>query len=101
MAGGSEPIMGCSCASTGGRATCSIHGGFTIKGTNNVVTSVIRGGRKPPTLTEDECVAVGGHCFESDGITLTSNPPQYPETCKHCGKRRIATPRHPMEYRDG
>lgn len=51
-------------------------------------------------LTEDECVAAGGHCFESDGVTLLSYPPQYPETCKHCGKRRIGTPQESMRYRD-
>lgn len=60
----------------------------------------IAGARQEPTLTEDECVAAGGHCFESTGEVLTSNPPQYPEACKHCGKRRIGTPRSPMEYRD-
>ena len=55
--------------------------------------------RTPPS-PEEQCVRRGGHCFERTGFVLTSNPPQYPETCKHCGKRRTATPREPFEYRD-
>lgn len=33
-------------------------------------------------------------------MVLTSNPPQYPEKCKHCGKGRIGTPQESMRYRD-
>ena len=51
-------------------------------------------------LAEEECVRHGGHCFERDGVMLASNPPQYPETCKHCGKRRVAIPQEPFTYRD-
>jgi hypothetical protein len=49
---------------------------------------------------EQECILRGGHCFERTGLVLMSNPPQYPECCKHCGKKRIATPRDPWEYTD-
>ena len=51
-------------------------------------------------LTEEECARHGGHCFERTGAMLSSNPPQYPEVCKHCGKGRVAIPREPFEYRD-
>lgn len=51
-------------------------------------------------ITEEECVRSGGHCFARTGVTLTSNPPQYPEACKHCRKGRVAIPREPFEYRD-
>lgn len=34
------------------------------------------------------------HCWHSDGIVLTSNPPQHPETCCNCGDRRILTSRY-------
>jgi len=51
-------------------------------------------------VTEEECVRNGGHCFERENIVLTSYPPQYPETCRHCGKKRVAIPRVPWEYRD-
>jgi len=51
-------------------------------------------------MTEEECTANGGHCFERTGKRLASMPPQYPETCRHCGKQRVAIPRDPFEYRD-
>jgi len=51
-------------------------------------------------LSEEECVRHGGHCFERTGVVLTSNPPQYPEKCRHCGKGRRAIPREPFEYLD-
>ena len=51
-------------------------------------------------LTEEECLDVGGHCFERLNTVLTSNPPKYPEVCKHCGKRRVAVPREAWEYYD-
>ena len=62
--------------------------------------------RRPPgqrphiRITEEECERIGGHCFERTGLTLTSNPPQYPEVCKHCGKRRVAIPQASFRYRD-
>lgn len=51
-------------------------------------------------LSEEECLSIGGHCYKRENIVLTSDPPQYPETCRHCGKRRVAIPREPWEYRD-
>lgn len=51
-------------------------------------------------MTEEECVAVGGHCFQRAGLVYGTMPPQYPEQCKHCGRRRVAIPREPYEYRD-
>lgn len=51
-------------------------------------------------LTEEECVRLGGHCYERTGAMLTSAIPQYPEICKHCKKGRVAIPREPFEYRD-
>lgn len=48
-------------------------------------------------MTEDECVAIGGHCWEERGavvIGLMSYPSQYTRRCKHCGKeqRGVAQP---------
>ena len=54
----------------------------------------------PAALTEEECERHGGHCYQRTGLRLDSNPPQYPEKCKHCGKERVAIPREPFEYRD-
>ena len=31
------------------------------------------------------CQELGGHCYEVANIVLTSNPPVYLRTCKHCG----------------
>lgn len=47
---------------------------------------------------EQQCVLNGGHCFVDGDVMLPSMPPQYPQRCKHCGKKRIATPREPYEY---
>lgn len=51
-------------------------------------------------LTEDECVANGGHCFDATGQVIDGTPPQYPEACRHCCKRRIGTPQAAMSYVD-
>jgi hypothetical protein len=51
-------------------------------------------------ITQDECALIHGHCFESTGLIHATNPPQYPEVCKHCGKRRVGVPREPMTYYD-
>lgn len=51
-------------------------------------------------MSEDECVKIGGHCFERTGVVYASYPPQYPEKCKHCGKVRVGTPQPSMSYRD-
>lgn len=42
-------------------------------------------------MNEQECTDTGGHCFEQTNIIYPTYPPQYPEECKHCGKRRVAT----------
>lgn len=66
------------------------------QGAGKEFTNVTRGNR----MTEQDCIDIGGHCFKSEDIILTTNPPQYPETCIHCGKRRIGTTQDPMSYTD-
>lgn len=39
-------------------------------------------------MTEDECVAIGGHCWEVADYLLATNPPQSVRACRHCGKRQ-------------
>lgn len=51
-------------------------------------------------MSEADCVKHGGHCFEDTGTVLTSLPPQYPQECKHCRKRRVAVPREAFTYHD-
>lgn len=41
------------------------------------------------------------HCWHSDNIVLTSNPPQYPETCCNCGGKRTRTSRPVPDPRHG
>ena len=49
-------------------------------------------------ITEKQCIEMGGHCFESTNQVLTSNPPQFPEICKHCYKKRIGQEQPRMKY---
>jgi hypothetical protein len=63
-----------------------------------VMTGYLAGHRPHASVSPEECERIGGHCFESDGRVLTSNPPQYPETCKHCGKRRVGVPQPSVRY---
>lgn len=51
-------------------------------------------------ITEDVCAATGGHCFQSTGDVIAGDPVQYPEACKHCGKKRIGIPQPDMRYTD-
>lgn len=46
------------------------------------------------------CEKIGGHCWNSSQIVLMSNPPQYPEHCRHCGATRKGTPQESMSYTD-
>lgn len=48
----------------------------------------------------EDCEEQGGHCFAPTGMVLTSNPPQYPEVCKHCGATRTGMEQDLMSYTD-
>lgn len=37
-------------------------------------------------MTEEECIEMGGHCFEVQNYHLTIDPPLSVRICKHCGK---------------
>lgn len=50
-------------------------------------------------VSSEDCVKIGGHCWEGTGMVYSSNPPQYPEKCKHCPASRIGTPQANMSYR--
>ena len=56
--------------------------------------------RNVTVASEEECVLRGGHCFVDGDVMNLSNPPQIPQRCKHCGKRRVKVAREPWEYRD-
>jgi hypothetical protein len=38
-----------------------------------------------------ENAVIHTHCWHDEGVVLTSNPPQIPEICCHCGEKRIKT----------
>jgi hypothetical protein len=38
------------------------------------------------SLSEEECVRIGGHCYEVENQVYTTNPPTFKRICKHCGK---------------
>ena len=49
-------------------------------------------------MSQDECREKVGHKWESTGMVLTSNPPQYPEICSVCGAKRTGHPQPPLMY---
>jgi thiamine pyrophosphokinase len=49
-------------------------------------------------LAEREFCAKTEHCFRDTGQVLTSNPPQYPQVCIHCGGMRIRVTQDPNLY---
>ncbi len=60
--------------------------------------------REGHKLTEDECLAIGGHCYEQDdwAVTLTCMPPVtccY-RTCKHCGHRQLGRTQPSVAWQD-
>ena len=51
-------------------------------------------------MTEEECEAMGGHCWVGDPNILLSNPPTYIRSCKHCGKVQYGKPQDAIDWRD-
>jgi len=37
------------------------------------------------TLSKEQCLEIGGHCFEKERSVILTDPPIYHRTCKHCG----------------
>ena len=36
-------------------------------------------------LNEEQCLAIGGHCYIKSNIVVQTMPPTYHRYCKHCG----------------
>ena len=53
---------------------------------------------KQKRLTEEECIKIGGHCYEIQNYVLTSNPPVSVRVCKHCGKTQHGRPQPSMDW---
>lgn len=34
---------------------------------------------------KEECLELGGHCYEEDDVIVDTMPPIYHRRCKHCG----------------
>lgn len=51
-------------------------------------------------LTEKRCLKIGGHCYEMDDWILTTNPPIYSRTCKHCGHNQRGTSQPEIAWYD-
>lgn len=80
------------------------HTGYPCSGHNLVDLEVIRGAtvttHRCETCGEEGCSWTRGgqeralnrvapcvvHCYHDTGYVLTSNPPQYPQRCCHCGQ---------------
>ena len=39
------------------------------------------------TLTKEECLKIGGHCYETEFCSC-GNPPTYYRSCIHCGHKQ-------------
>ena len=39
-------------------------------------------------LTKEECLKIGGHCYEQGSCAISAYPPIYHRICKHCGHRQ-------------
>ncbi len=63
-----------------------------------ITSSTVNIGQEQFPVKFEDCEDQGGHCFRSTDITLTSNPPQYPEYCRHCGATRVGMQQPPMSY---
>lgn len=53
---------------------------------------------QPKKLTEKECLAIGGHCFETAGYQMATDPPISVRVCKHCGKTQHGRPQESMRW---
>lgn len=51
-------------------------------------------------LTEEECIAISGHCYEVSNQVVMTLPPIYHRICKHCGKRQESRVHDSFEWRD-
>lgn len=44
------------------------------------------------TLTKEECLKIGGHCYEIENNIIATIPPISHRVCKHCGHRQESKP---------
>ncbi len=51
-------------------------------------------------LTEEQCLAIGGHCYVRSNITVQTMPPVFHRTCKHCGHTQHGRPQGDIGWED-
>ena len=56
--------------------------------------------RKEYPLTKEECIKIGGHCFEISNEVVLTNPPIYHRICKHCGYKEEGTQRDSFNWHE-
>ena len=52
------------------------------------------------TLSEKECIKIGGHCYRRSNVVLDSIPPVYVRKCKHCGKIQTGSEQPSIDWHD-
>lgn len=55
---------------------------------------------KEASLTKEECLKIGGHCYEEESSVVLTNPPIYHRVCKHCGHRQQGMAQPLMHWED-
>lgn len=51
-------------------------------------------------ISEEECIKMGGHCWEDEDAIGLSLPPVYWRHCKHCGKRQMGRSQDNISWND-
>jgi len=51
-------------------------------------------------LTKEECLKIGGHCYDMDNKAVLTLPPIYHRICKHCGHKQQGILVAPVEWKD-
>ena len=51
-------------------------------------------------LTEEQCLAIGGHCYIRSNIVVQTMPPTFHRTCKHCGHMQHGRSREGVGWED-
>jgi hypothetical protein len=51
-------------------------------------------------LTEEQCLAIGGHCYVQSKMVIQTMPPTYHRYCKHCGHSQRGYPQEFFAWKD-
>ena len=51
-------------------------------------------------MSKEECLKIGGHCYEVSPMVVLTYPPIYHRTCKHCGHTQQGQPQSDIGWED-